>query len=71
MSRSTVSRLSPEQFRARRVRGDEVVALDVRTADARAMLPCEIPGTRWLPLPAVVEHAASLPQDATIVVYCT
>lgn len=66
-----VTRLSSDELRKRRARGEEILALDVRTPDARAMEPCEIPGGRWLPLPDVVDEAASLPRDTTIVCYCT
>jgi rhodanese-related sulfurtransferase len=71
MSIPAVGRISPDEIRTRRSRGDTVIALDVRTADARSVQPCEIPGTMWLPLPAVVAQSGQLPKDATIVAYCT
>lgn len=71
MGEATVRRVTPDEVRALRARGENVMALDVRTSDARALLPREIPGARWLPLHAVVAQAAALPRDATIVAYCT
>jgi rhodanese-related sulfurtransferase len=71
MAVQNVPRLDPEELRARRAAGGKVVVLDVRTADARVVQPVQIPGARWLPLADVVQHAASLPRDATIVTYCT
>jgi rhodanese-related sulfurtransferase len=49
--------------------GEPVVVLDVRTAAAVSYQPDQIPGTRWLPLAEVVEQAAILPRNATIVTY--
>ena len=71
MEKGTVTRLKPEDLRARRARGETILTLDVRTSDARVVHPYEIPGTRWLPLADVVEHAIALPRDVTIVTYCT
>ena len=66
-----IERLSPEELRALRARNERLLLLDVRTGDARAMHPEEIPGTRWLPLAEVVQSANTLPRDAAIVTYCT
>jgi rhodanese-related sulfurtransferase len=66
-----VNRLSAGELRARRAAGGEVVVVDVRTADARMVNPAQIPGSLWIPLAEVVERAAALPRDATIVTYCT
>jgi rhodanese-related sulfurtransferase len=60
-----------EEIRARRARGESILALDVRTPDARVVHPYEIPGSRWLPLAEVVQHSTALPRDVTIVAYCT
>jgi hypothetical protein len=48
-----------------------VVVLDVRTTDGLSVHPDQIPGTRWLPLAAVVQQADTLPRQSTIVTYCT
>jgi rhodanese-related sulfurtransferase len=71
MKTGIVVRLAPEELRSRRARGEAILPLDVRTTDARSVHPYEIPGTRWLPLAQVVEHAAALPRDTAIVTYCT
>jgi len=52
-------------------RRDDLIVLDVRTADARALHPYEIPGARWMPLASVVQQADTLPRDVPIVTYCT
>jgi len=64
-------RLHPDELRARRADGSDVVVVDVRTADARIVNPYQIPGARWMPLADVVRHAGTLPRAATIVTYCT
>jgi rhodanese-related sulfurtransferase len=71
MTMREVVRWSPEELRRQRARGDDVLVLDVRTRDARVVLPYEIPGARWLPLAQVVQQAETLPREATIVTYCT
>jgi len=67
----SVVRWQPEELRRERAKRDDLVVLDVRTADARIVHPYEIPGARWVPLAAVVSQAASLPRDVPIVTYCT
>jgi rhodanese-related sulfurtransferase len=52
-------------------RGEVIVALDVRTEDALTVHPYQIPGARWIPLPAVAQQAETLPRQGTIVAYCT
>jgi rhodanese-related sulfurtransferase len=67
----SIVRWRPEELRRERAVHEDLVVLDVRTSDARFVHPYEIPGTRWMPLASVVEHAGSLPRDAPIVTYCT
>jgi rhodanese-related sulfurtransferase len=71
MQAKKVTRLGPEDLRARRSGGETILTLDVRSPDARVVHPYEIPGSHWLPLSDVVEHAAALPRENAIVVYCT
>ena len=71
MSTADVSRLDAHELRRLRARGEALVPVDVRTADARLAKPIQIPGARWLPLADVARHATTLPRDATIVTYCT
>jgi rhodanese-related sulfurtransferase len=71
MSTQDALRMTPDELHARLDRGEPVIILDVRTEDARKVHPYQIPGTRWLPLALVVEHAKSLPWWGTIVCYCT
>ncbi len=71
MSAKRITRWAAEELRSRRAQGEAILALDVRTPDARVVHPYEIPGSRWLPLSEVVEQAATLPRDAAIVAYCT
>jgi hypothetical protein len=69
MATQDVLRISPQELYARRVRGEVVVPLDVRTQGALQVQPTQIPGTRWLSLAAVVEQAHMLPRQGTIVTY--
>ena len=69
MASQGVPGMSPEQLYTRMAQGEPVVVLDVRTAAAVSYQPEQIPGTRWLSLAEVVEQAAILPRNATIVTY--
>ncbi|MBW2715149.1 MAG: hypothetical protein JRD03_03690 [Deltaproteobacteria bacterium] len=71
MGSKRVTRWVAEEIRSRRAQGEEILTLDVRTPDARVVHPYEIPGSRWMPLAEVVQHATSLPRETTIVAYCT
>jgi rhodanese-related sulfurtransferase len=62
-------RLSAEEVHARIVQGKPVIIVDVRTEDALSVHPYQIPGSRWLPLAAVVEQVHTLPRQSTIVCY--
>ena len=71
MAVQQVARLRAEELRSRRSQGETILILDVRSPDARVVHPYEIPGSRWLPLSAVVDQVAALPRGSAIVVYCT
>ena len=66
-----VGRWSAAKLRAARAKGDDIIVVDVRTADARALHREQIPGARWIPLAEVAERARGLPRTASIVTYCT
>jgi hypothetical protein len=63
--------MSPQELHDRVARGENIIILDVRTADAISVHPHQIPGARWLPLASVVEQTSTLPRQAIIVSYCT
>jgi rhodanese-related sulfurtransferase len=71
MATQDAIRMSPQELHDRLHRGEPIVVLDVRTADAISVHPYRIPGARWLPLASVVEQASTLPRQSTIVSYCT
>lgn len=71
MASQDAARMSPQELHDRLQRGEPIIVLDVRTADAISLHPYQIPGARWLPLASVVEQASTLPRQATIVSYCT
>lgn len=71
MASQDAVRISPQELHDRISRGENIIILDVRTADAISVHPYQIPGARWLPLASVVEQASTLPRQAVIVSYCT
>ncbi len=50
MAAQNVLRLDPQEIRARRAQGEDIVFVDVRTQAARSIQPEQIPGTHWLSL---------------------
>lgn len=71
MATQDAVRMSPQELHDRVARGENIIILDVRTADAISVHPHQIPGARWLPLASVVEQTSTLPRQAIIVSYCT
>jgi len=71
MATQDAVRMSPQELHDRVARGESLIILDVRTADAISVHPHQIPGARWLPLASVVEQTSTLPRQAIIVSYCT
>ena len=71
MAFQNLSRLKPDEVQSRTARGERLVTIDVRTDSARSEQPFEIPGSHWLPLTNVAQHALQLPRNTTIVTYCT
>jgi rhodanese-related sulfurtransferase len=71
MTTQDILRLSAEELHHRLAQGETVTVLDVRTEDALSVQPEKIPGSRWLPLPDVVEHAPTLPRQGLVITYCT
>ena len=69
MAAQDVLRLDPQEIRARRAQGEDIVFVDVRTQAARSMQPEQIPGTHWLSLAEVVQKAETLPRQSTIAIY--
>jgi rhodanese-related sulfurtransferase len=71
MATQDAARMSPQELHDRLARGENIVILDVRTADAISVHSYQIPGARWLPLASVVEQTSTLPRQEIIVSYCT
>jgi membrane protein DedA with SNARE-associated domain/rhodanese-related sulfurtransferase len=51
--------------------GEQPTVVDVRSATARALEPCWIPGAIHVPVGDVDRHLSELPRDRQIIVYCT
>ncbi len=69
MAAQDVLRLDPQEIRARRAQGEDIVFVDVRTQAARSMQPEQIPGMHWLSLAEVVQKSETLPRQSTIAIY--
>ncbi|HTP63482.1 MAG TPA: DedA family protein/thiosulfate sulfurtransferase GlpE [Burkholderiales bacterium] len=66
-----MARISVDELYRLMDAGAAPVVVDVRSQTARALNPRRIPGARHVPLRAVDQHAADLPRDREIILYCT
>jgi rhodanese-related sulfurtransferase len=71
MASQDIPRMTPQELFTRMEQGEPIVIIDVRTEDALSVHPHQIPGARWVPLPAVVQQTETLPRHRTVVAYCT
>jgi membrane protein DedA with SNARE-associated domain/rhodanese-related sulfurtransferase len=65
-----VARIDVEELHAQLRTASPPVVLDVRSQSARTFESQRIPGALHVPVQAVNEHAASLPRDRDIILYC-
>lgn len=66
----TMSRISADELHALIERGEQPVIIDVRASGMADLDPRRIPGALRVDLREVQRHAASLPRDREIVLYC-
>lgn len=66
---ASVPRIKPQDLRSRLSKGEEIIVVDARVASAYAL--SHIEGAISMPLPEVSQRMSELPEDATIVFYCT
>jgi rhodanese-related sulfurtransferase len=68
--RTRGGRITVAEAAALQDRGEAPVFIDVRAAGGRAVDPRHIPGALLLDIDQIKSHAASLPRDRELVVYC-
>jgi membrane protein DedA with SNARE-associated domain/rhodanese-related sulfurtransferase len=68
--RTRGARISISEAAALQDHGEEPVFIDVRAAGGRAMDPRHIPGALLLEIDQIKSHAASLPRDRELILYC-
>jgi rhodanese-related sulfurtransferase len=66
-----IPRITPQQIAERLDRGERVVFLDARSAQAMGEATERIPGSIRVPPDDVQRHARDLPRATTLVAYCT
>ena len=66
-----VARIAPEEVKARLDRGENILFLDTRSAEAWAKSDLRISGSVRLLSREVGNHLRVLPRDRTFVTYCT
>ncbi len=66
-----VTRVTPDEVKARLDRGEKVVFVDARNDQAWAESDVKLPGAVRLPVGDAERQAGELPRDRTIITYCT
>ena len=66
-----MARITPDELKRRLDQGEALTIVDVRTPLDVAAVPYAIPGSRWIAAEAIAEHAADLPRDRELVLYCS
>jgi membrane protein DedA with SNARE-associated domain len=64
------ARITPEELRAKMEQGEDVVVVDLRHLLSIEADPELIPGAKWIDPDSLDLHAADLPRDREIVLYC-
>ncbi|HKB71018.1 MAG TPA: rhodanese-like domain-containing protein [Thermoanaerobaculia bacterium] len=66
-----VTRVTPEEIKARMDRGEPIAFIDARNPQAWGESKEKVPGAIRVPADEVEEHLSEIPRDRTIVAYCT
>jgi rhodanese-related sulfurtransferase len=66
-----VTRVTVDEVRARLDRGEPLVMVDARNAEAWGKAETQIPGSVRVPPEDVTRHLADLPQGRAVITYCT
>jgi rhodanese-related sulfurtransferase len=66
-----VTRITPDEVKARMDRGEKFVFIDARNPEAWAESNVKLPGAARLRPEEAEKHVGDLPRDRTIITYCT
>ncbi len=66
-----VTRVTPEEVKERMDRGEKFSFVDSRNPKAWAESKVKLPGAVRIPAEEAEKHVGDLPQDRTIITYCT
>ena len=66
-----VTRVTPDEVKARMDRGEKFTFLDARNPEAWAGSDVKLPGALRVPADEVEKRVGDLPEDRTIITYCT
>lgn len=64
------ARITPEELRAKMEQGEDVTVVDLRHVLSVEADPELIPGAKWIDPDSIDDHAAGLPRDREVVLYC-
>jgi rhodanese-related sulfurtransferase len=64
-------RISPAELKQRLDAGDEIFLIDARNADAWRKATRQIPGATRIAADELDAHLSEIPEDRTVVAYCT
>ena len=66
-----VTRVTAEEVKKRMDRGEKFTFIDARNPKAWGESKVKLPGALRIPADEVEKHVGDLPQDRTIITYCT
>ena len=66
-----VTRVTPEEVKARMDRGEEFIFVDARNEQAWSESDVKLPGAIRIPADEAGKRVDDLPGDRTIITYCT
>jgi len=66
-----VSRVTVDEVRTRMGRGEPLVFVDARSAEAWGKAKSQIPGSVRVPPDEVAAHADEVPRGKAVITYCT
>jgi rhodanese-related sulfurtransferase len=66
-----VNRVTADELKARLDRGEPLVFVDTRNAQAWGEADTKLPGAIRIPADEVEQHLEAIPRDRAIITYCT
>lgn len=70
-SKPQVTRVTADEIQERMRRGEPLVFIDARNAQAWGAAQTQLPGAIRVPAEEIEQHLSEIPRDRAIITYCT